>query len=151
MTDLLPMEDERQIHHLYARYCHGFAHGSAQDWVDIFAADGVFEKHNPSHGGLGTSAERVQGHADLMKMILGRREKFRGQVRHQQTDILLSPGKSRDEASGVSLILVTDWRDGSGRLAGLGHCTASVARGADGWRFTHLLLNTLPKPAEIST
>lgn len=147
MEELLPIEDERQIRRLYARYCHGFAHGSAEDWVDIFALDGVFEKRNPSHGGLGTAAEYVQGHDELMKMILGRREKFSGLVRHQQTDILLSPGPSANEAKGVSLILVTDWREGAGRLAALGHCTARFVNGPTGWRFAHLVLDTLPKPA----
>lgn len=145
----LDFEDERAILRLYAKYCHYFAHGEPEHWVEIFTDDGVFEKRNPSHGGLGTSAERIEGHAGLIEMTNGRRSKFNGQVRHQQTDIIIEPGAGADEAVGKSLILVTDWRDGAGRLAALGTCDAEFRRTEDGWRFSRITLSSLPFPPEL--
>ncbi|MFV0493421.1 MAG: nuclear transport factor 2 family protein [Pseudorhodobacter sp.] len=140
-------EDERRILRLYALYCHFFAHGDPEDWVSIFTPDGVFEKRNASQGGLGTSAQTVQGHAALRDMTLGRRTMFRNQVRHQQTDIVITPGTDPDHAVGKSLILVTDWRSGAGRLAALGSCDATFRRMTEGWRFARITLSSLPLPA----
>lgn len=141
-------EDERRILRLYALYCHGFAHGRPEDWVALFAEGGVFEKRNASQGGLGTSAETVTGHAELLAMTVGRRAMFRDQVRHQQTDIVILPGEDADHATGHSLILVTDWRSGAGRLAALGSCTCRFVRTAQGWRFARITLSSLPAPQD---
>lgn len=143
----IDIEDERRIHRLYALYCHHFAHGAPQDWVSLFTPDGVFAKLSASQGGLGTSAQTVEGHAALLEMTKGRREMFQGQVRHQQTDIVVLPGEEVDTARGQSLILVTDWRSGQGRLAALGSCTADFRRTKQGWRFARIELSALPKPA----
>ncbi|WP_370301440.1 nuclear transport factor 2 family protein [Pseudooceanicola sp.] len=139
-------EDERRIHRLYALYCHFFAHGEPEEWVSIFTPDGVFAKLSASQGGLGTSAQTVEGHAALLEMTKGRREMFQGQVRHQQTDIVILPGADADSAVGHSLILVTDWRSGQGRLAALGSCKSEFKRIAAGWRFQRIELTALPKP-----
>lgn len=138
-------EDERRIRRLYALYCHYFAHGEPDDWVSIFTPDGVFAKLSASQGGLGTTAQTVEGSAELLEMTVGRRELFQGQVRHQQTDIVIVPGGDDDSAIGHSLILVTDWRSGQGRLAALGTCKAEFRRTDAGWRFQRIELTALPK------
>ncbi len=138
-------EDERRIRRLYALYCHYFAHGAPEDWVSIFTPDGVFAKLTASQGGLGTTAQTVEGSAELLEMTMGRREMFQGQVRHQQTDIVILPGDDADSAVGHSLILVTDWRSGQGRLAALGTCKAEFRRTEAGWRFKRIELTALPK------
>ncbi|MEO9778052.1 MAG: nuclear transport factor 2 family protein [Sedimentitalea sp.] len=148
LDDFIDPEDERRILRLYALYCHFFAHGTPEDWVSIFTPDGVFAKLSASQGGLGTQAQNVEGEAELLEMTLGRREMFQGQVRHQQTDIVVLPGADADSATGRSLILVTDWRSGEGRLAALGTCEATFRRTADGWRFARIELSALPWPAE---
>lgn len=150
LDDFVDPEDERRIRRLYALYCHFFAHGTPEDWVSIFTPDGVFAKLSASQGGLGTSAQTVEGHAALREMTLGRREMFQGQVRHQQTDIVILPGEDADSAVGHSLILVTDWRSGAGRLAALGTCKADFKRTEQGWRFARIELSALPKPAPES-
>lgn len=141
-------EDERRILRLYARYCHHFNHGEAENWVSLFAPDGSFTRLNPSAASPGKPANppgKTQGHADLMSVALSRREMFQGRVRHQQTDIVIQPGEDEDHASGISFILLTDWREGAGLLRSVGDCKAEFVRLAEGWRFQSISLSTLPR------
>ena len=143
-------EDEQHIRRLYALYCHHFNHGNAEEWVSLFTEDGSFTRLNAGakqHGNFGNPAGTTLGHDDLLKLALGRREMFKGLVRHQQTDMVIRPGRDTDEALGRSLILVTDWRDGPGRLAAVGECDAMFRRTGQGWRFVSITLNTLPRSA----
>jgi hypothetical protein len=71
---------------------------------------------------------------------------FLGLVRHQQTDAVITPGEDSDHASGISFILLTDWRDGPGKLRAVGDCHAEFVRLPEGWRFQSITLSTLPRP-----
>lgn len=86
-----------------------------------------------------------------MELALGRRALIKGLVRHQLTDIVIEPGIDADHAKGRSFILVTDWRDGPGRIAALGDCETEFVRTPQGWRFASILLRTLPRPADVPT
>lgn len=148
MLDFVPVEDEQKIRRLYALYCHYFNHGEAEAWVDLFTPDGSFERLNPSAASPGQTinpAGAILGHAALTQMARGRRETFQGLMRHQQTDIVITPGKDADHATGISFILLTDWRDGPGKIRAVGDCHAEFARLADGWRFRSISLSTLPR------
>ncbi|WP_170297786.1 nuclear transport factor 2 family protein [Paracoccus litorisediminis] len=147
MPARLPVEDEQAILRLYALYCHYFNHGEARKWVELFAPDGSFTRLNPSAtapGQIANPAGSTTGHAALMEMALGRREMFRGLVRHQQTDIVLNPGPGPDRAEGISYILLTDWRDGPGKIRAVGDCFATFIRASGDWRFQSIELSTLP-------
>lgn len=146
----LPVEDERRILRLHALYCHYFNHGEAENWASLFAEDGSFTRLNAGakqHGNFGNPAGTVKGRDDLIAMAQGRREMFKGLVRHQQTDMVIEPGRDHDHAVGKSFILVTDWRDGPGRLAAVGDCAAEFVRTPAGWRFLSITLATLPRTA----
>lgn len=148
LPGLIAVEDEREIHRLYALYCHYFNHGEASKWVALFAPDGSFTRENPSAAVPGQQvnpAGTTKGHAALMEMALGRREMFKGLVRHQQTDIVLNRGQDVDHASGISFILLTDWRDGPGKIRAVGDCFAEFIRTDEGWRFQSIRLSTLPR------
>lgn len=148
VSDVMPVDDERQIYRLYALYCHYFNHGEAEKWASLFAPDGSFMRLNPSTAAPGQKANpagRTVGHAALVEMALSRREMFKGQVRHQQTDIIITPGCDTNHANGISLILLTDWRDGPGRLRSVGDCHAEFVRLSEGWRFKSIELSTLPR------
>ncbi|MCT7667780.1 nuclear transport factor 2 family protein [Shinella kummerowiae] len=149
LDDFIPAEDERRIHRLYALYCHHFNHGNAENWVGLFAPDGSFTRLNPSSAVPGKTANpagTTTGHDALLELAMARREMFRGLVRHQQTDIVLTSGKDADHADGISFILLTDWRDGQGLLRAVGDCRASFVRLPQGWRFQSIELSTLPRP-----
>ncbi|MDI6028799.1 nuclear transport factor 2 family protein [Corticibacterium sp. UT-5YL-CI-8] len=148
MFEMLPVEDERQILRLYALYCHYFNHGEAEAWADLFVPDGAFTRLNAGavqHGNFGNPAGTTTGRDNLLALSKGRRELFKCLVRHQQTDMVVTPGLDANHAVGQSFILVTDWRDGPGRLAAVGDCTAEFVRLADGWRFARITLSTLPR------
>ena len=150
MQGFIDLEDERRILRLYALYCHTFNHGEAEAWAALFSADGRFTRLNAGakqHGNFGNPAGTTSGTENLIEMAKGRRELFKGLVRHQQTDMVIEPGKNVDHATGRSIILVTDWRDGPGRLAAVGDCTAEFVRTAGGWCFANITLSTLPRPA----
>jgi hypothetical protein len=137
-----PVEDERRILRLYALYCHYFNHGEAGKWVDLFAPDGSFTRLNAAAGAASGS---TTGHAALTELALSRRGLFRGLVRHQQTDMVITPGKDADHASGISFILLTDWREGAGILRAVADCRAEFVRLERGWRFQSVTLSTLPR------
>lgn len=146
----VPVEDERHILRLYALYCHYFNHGEAENWAALFAEDGAFTRLNTGakqHGNFGNPAGTVSGRGNLVAMAEGRRDMFKGLVRHQQTDMVIEPGRDRDHAIGKSFILVTDWREGPGRLAAVGDCATEFVRTEAGWRFLSITLATLPRMA----
>jgi hypothetical protein len=148
LNDCIPAEDERRIKRLYALYCHYFNHGEAEKWVELFAPDGSFTRLNPSAAmprKTANPAGSTIGHEALLELARGRREMFRGLVRHQQTDIVLTQGADSDHADGISFILLTDWREGPGLLRAVGDCKASFVRLAEGWRFQSIELSTLPR------
>lgn len=148
MPDFVPVEDEQRIRRLYALYCHYFNHGEAEKWVGLFAPDGSFRRLNASAAAPGQTANpagTTTGHAALLELALGRREMFKGLVRHQQTDVVITPGATPDRADGISFILLTDWRDGPGKLRAVGDCAATFIRLPDGWRFQSIALSTLPR------
>lgn len=146
--EFLPVEDERQILRLYALYCHYFNHGEAEAWANLFTEDGSFTRLHTGakqHGNFGNPAGTITGHAAMIEMQLGRKEMFKGKVRHFQTDMVITPGKDADHAVGKSFILVTDWRDGPGRTSGVGDCAAEFVRTPKGWRFSSIKLGTMPR------
>lgn len=143
--DFIDIEDERQILRLYALYCHHFNHGNVEEWVDLFAPDGSFTRLNPSAGAQANPVGTTKGHDALRQMIGQRREMFRGLVRHQQTDMVITPGQDADHATGISFILLTDWREGAGHLRAVGDCHAEFRRLEQGWRFATIALSTLPR------
>lgn len=146
--DFIDPEDERQILRLYALYCHTFNHGEAEAWANLFSDEGSFTRLNAGakqHGNFGNPAGTATGTAALVALAQGRGELFKGLVRHQQTDMVIEPGKDASHARGKSFILVTDWRDGPGRLAAVGDCTAEFVRTPAGWRFASITLSTLPR------
>ena len=148
ISDFIPVEDERQIYRLYALYCHYFNHGEAEKWVSLYAPDGSFTRLNPSTAAAGQNANPAGstiGHTALTEMAFSRREMFKGQVRHQQTDIVVTPGRDADHASGMSFILLTDWRNRHGTIRSVGDCKAEFVRLAEGWRFQSIELSTLPR------
>lgn len=148
MRDFVPLEDEQRIRRLYALYCHYFNHGEAEKWVALFAPDGRFSRLNASTAAPGQAANpagTTEGHAALLELALGRREMFKGLVRHQQTDIVITPGAGPERAEGISFILLTDWRDGPGKLRAVGDCHAEFVRLTEGWRFQSISLSTLPR------
>jgi hypothetical protein len=149
MLDFVSPEDEQRIRRLYALYCHYFNHGEAEKWTALFAPDGRFIRLNPSAAAAGQTsnpAGSTEGHAALLELARGRREMFLGLVRHQQTDAVITPGEDSDHASGISFILLTDWRDGPGKLRAVGDCHAEFVRLPEGWRFQSITLSTLPRP-----
>lgn len=147
ISQFIPIEDERRIQRLYALYCHYFNHGEAEKWVSLFAPDGRFTRLNASTAAPGQQANPAGstiGHEKLLEMAFSRREMFKGMVRHQQTDIVITQGGDADHANGVSFILLTDWREGAGKLRSVGDCRAQFTRLSQGWRFQSIELNTLP-------
>lgn len=148
MDDFLDAEDERRILRLCAQYCHYFSHGLAEDFAALFTPEGRFTRlyaGAAQHGNFGNPAGSVQGTADLTALVRQRAGVFRNMVRHHQTDIVVRPGKDGDHAVAKSYMLVTDWRDGPGKLTGTAEVYAEFARTAAGWRFQSITLATHPR------
>ena len=66
-------------------------------------------------------------------------------VRHQMTDVLVEPGPDGASAKARFRAVVTDWREGAGRLAMCVDYTAACVRTDDGWKFATVTALVLPE------
>ena len=141
--------DELQIRNLIARYAYATDAGDKEGFADLFLADGQWTRENspPAElGGSGLPSEAIRGREGLIRLIenstIGR---FQLKVRHQMTDVLVEPGQDDDHARTLFRALVTDWRDGPGRIAMCVFYTALCARTDEGWKFASVSARVLPE------
>jgi hypothetical protein len=143
----LPVDDELAIRNLFARYGH-LADVGNPDFVNLFTEDGTWTRANSppmSQGGSGLPPETLRGHDKLMGMMTEVMQKrFKTLVRHQMTDFYVEPGDGPDDAMGYSRALITDWRDGPGKIAMFGTYTTRFTRTPDGWRIRDVTVRVLP-------
>lgn len=145
----LPVADELAIRNLVAKYGHALDEGTAEEWAALFTEDGSWHRLNvppASLGGSGLPAEVRRGRAVLTQMA---REvvdgTFRRRCRHQMTDVWLEAGNTPDTAHGRSRALITDWRDGPGKIAMVGSYAFEFAKLPEGWRIKSISCDLLPK------
>jgi hypothetical protein len=143
----LPVDDELEIRSLFARYGH-LADVGDPAFVELFTATATWSRANSpplAQGGSGLPPETLQGHARLLSMMTEVMQKrFKGLMRHQMTDFYVEPGERADDAVGHSRALITDWRDGPGKVAMFGTYTTRFVRTADGWRIQDVVVRVLP-------
>lgn len=146
MTARLSLEDHHEIGQLYARYGRCVDGGDADAYIRLFTEDGSFARTNAivEGSGSGLPPASFKGHAALHKLVVDLAAQFRGKMRHQLTDVFIEPGERDGEARGICYGLITDWRDGSGKLSMHGTYRMSIVRTAQGWRFKDITLDRLP-------
>jgi hypothetical protein len=146
--DQLPVVDELALRNLIARYAHFADAGDLDAFANLFVRDGTWTRENSpptALGGSGLPSETVVGHDGLKAMIENSIiKRFNRKFRHQMTDVLIERGGGPDEARGLCRALITDWRDGPGKIAMCGAYTSTFVRTADGWRFKSVSVNVLP-------
>jgi len=144
----LPVDDELAIRNLFARYGH-LADVGDPGFVGLFTEDATWTRANSppqSQGGSGLPPETLQGPQKLQAMMVEvMQQRFRTLVRHQMTDFYLEPGNGPDDAVGHSRALITDWRDGPGKIAMFGTYTTRFTRTAQGWRIQDVRVEVLPR------
>jgi hypothetical protein len=144
----LPVADELALRNLIARYAHFADAGDLDAFANLFVKDGTWTRENSppvALGGSGLPSETVVGHDSLKSMIENSIiKRFNRKFRHQMTDVLIEPGNGPDEARGLCRALITDWRDGPGKIAMCGAYTSTFVRTPDGWRFKSVSVNVLP-------
>jgi ketosteroid isomerase-like protein len=143
----LSIEDQLEIQSLYSRYARCVDSGDADGYVALFTEDGSFTRTNASPasaGGSGLPPQAFVGRAALHKLVRDLAEVFQGKMRHQLTDIHIEGGADADSARGVCYGLISDWREGAGRLSM--HCTYDtvIVRTPGGWRFHEMKIERLP-------
>jgi hypothetical protein len=74
--------------------------------------------------------------------IIGR---FQRKARHQMTDVLVEPGPDENSAKVLYRALVTDWREGAGRVSMCVNYTAACVRTDNGWKFAIVSTRVLPE------
>ena len=144
----LPVDDELEIRSLFARYGHLADAGDVAFGL-LFTEDGSWTRLNSGNvgqGGTGLPPETIRGRAAMVQQMMVEtvQRKFRGLVRHQMTDFYVEPGQSADEAIGYSRALITDWRDGPGKISMLATYHTRFVRTADGWLIQHIDCALLP-------
>jgi hypothetical protein len=147
--DALPVVDELAIRNLLGKYGHTLDEGSPEAWADLFTEDGSWHRLNvpPSTlGGSGLPAEVRQGRAVLVQMAREVvQDLFRRRCRHQLTDIVVEATDHPDKATGLARALITDWRDGPGKIAMVGSYKFEFTRTAAGWRIQSIACALLPR------
>ncbi|MDO8277787.1 MAG: nuclear transport factor 2 family protein [Burkholderiaceae bacterium] len=143
----LPIDDELEIRSLIARYG-PFADAGDPRFMDLFTEDATWTRANSppaALGGSGLPVETLKGRDKLGAMMTEvMRKKFRMRVHHQMTDFYVEPGADGDEAVGYARALITDWRDGPGKIAMFGDYTLRFRRTSTGWRICDAVVRVLP-------
>ena len=148
MTDKhdLTLEDRLEIGNLFARYGRLVDGGDAEGYADLYTEDGSFDRINPLVDGTGSGlpAQAFRGRAALAQLVRDIAVTFQGKMRHQLTDIYVEPTGEPGEARGTCYALITDWRDGPGKLSMHATYRMSIVRTDDGWRFKDVTIERLP-------
>ena len=141
--------DELQIRNLIARYAFATDGGDKEGFASLFLEDGSWRRENSppaALGGSGLPSQTIRGRTGLMELIeastIGR---FQLKARHQMTDVLVEPGADENAAKVLFRALVTDWREGPGRVSMCVFYTAECVRTADGWKFASISARVLPE------
>ncbi len=145
----LATDDELEIRSLFARYGH-LADAGDPMFGELFTEDGSWTRLNTGNagqGGTGLPQETIRGRAAIVQrmMVETVQARFQGLVHHQITDLYLEPGATPDEATGHARALITDWRDGPGRISMFARYGIRFARTADGWRIRSMDCALLPR------
>jgi hypothetical protein len=144
----LPVADELAIRNLLARYGPLLDEGAPEDWAALFTEDGSWHRVNTppaSLGGSGLPAEIRSGRAVLTQMAKEVvQDLFRRRCRHQMTDVYVEAGLTPGSAVGFARALITDFRDGPGKIAMVGSYRFEFVRLAEGWRIKSIACELLP-------
>jgi hypothetical protein len=148
MQSALPPVDDLALRNLVARYALFADAGDGLGIAALFTDDGewVRENESPSRfGGSGLPPTTVVGRNDIAALISRVVDAdFQRKFRHQMTDLLLEPAYNTDEARGFCRALITDWRDGPGKLAMCATYHWKFRRASDGWLIASVRLSLLP-------
>lgn len=143
----LPVDDELEIRSLFARYGH-FADAGDPRFVELFTEDASWTRANSppaALGGSGLPPETIRGRDRLLALMEDvMKKKFRQRMHHQMTDFYVEPGAGVDEATGHARALITDWREGPGKIAMFGRYDLRFVRTGDGWRISDVTVQVLP-------
>jgi hypothetical protein len=145
----LPVEDELAIRNLLAKYGHLLDEGAPEAWADLFTEDGSWHRLNAPPrelGGSGLPAEIRRGREVLTRMAKEVADDlFRRRCRHQLTDVYVEAAEQPDRARGLARALITDWRDGPGKIAMVGSYKFEFNRTAQGWKIKAIECALLPR------
>lgn len=143
----LPVDDELEIRSLFARYGH-WADAGDERFVELFTPDATWTRANSppaSQGGSGLPPETIQGRDKLGALMVDvMQKKFRQRMHHQFSDFYVEPGDGADDAIGHARALITDWREGAGKIAMFGMYTLRFRRSAEGWRISDAVVRVRP-------
>ena len=145
----LPPEEDVALRTLIARYAHVADAGDLDRFTALFTEDGTWTRENSppaSQGGSGLPQETKRGEQALRAMIQSSIiDRFNRKFRHQMTDVVLTVGSDADTAHGLSRALITDWRDGAGKIAMNGLYTWRFQRVAGEWKIASASVRVLPE------
>ncbi|WP_287883260.1 MULTISPECIES: nuclear transport factor 2 family protein [Paracoccus] len=144
---MIDPEAEREIRFLLGRYVHLLDAGEAAAWAGLFTPDGRWIRRNAAPavlGGSGIAAGERRGRAELAELAGYSVRNFRGLCRHQMTDILLWRAGGGG-VQGKCRMIITDFRDGPGRVAMVGSYDMTFVRTPEGWRIAMLSAEFLPR------
>lgn len=146
----LPVDDELEIRSLFARYGH-LADAGDPLFVELFTEDATWTRLNSppaSQGGSGLPPETIRGRDKLGSLMVEvMQKKFLKRMHHQMTDFYVEPASDTDDvnqAIGHARALITDWRDGPGKIAMFGIYTLRFRRTGDGWRICDASVRVRP-------
>jgi hypothetical protein len=143
----LPVDDELEIRSVFARYGH-LADAGDPNFVQLFTEDAGWTRANSppaSLGGSGLPPQTIRGRDALLALMDEvMKKKFRQRMHHQMTDFYVVPGANADDAMGHARALITDWRDGPGKIAMLGKYDVRFRRTGVGWRICDVTVHVLP-------
>ncbi len=144
---MIDPDTEREIRFLMAQYTHLLDAGEAQAWAALFTPGGRWIRSHASPaamGGSGIAAGVCEGRAELAGLADLSMRNFCGLGRHQMTDLLLWQAEE-GRVRGACRMLITDFRDGPGKVAMVGTYDLLLSPTPAGWRIAELTAEFLPR------
>jgi 3-phenylpropionate/cinnamic acid dioxygenase small subunit len=129
----LDAADRLDIQDLFARYCFLIDENRGDEWAALFARDAVFDV---------PGLARLEGRAEIRKMVEMVSAQSQGRWRHQLTNIVAEPAGDTESASVRMSGLVTDWSN-EGAVSTFSDYSARLRKIDGEWRIVEIVAQPL--------
>jgi hypothetical protein len=132
----LSADDQLEILRLLNRYAQTGSRQQADEWIELFVADGVWERKKGASQGKYTETVHVKGRKDLREFAIKSFEMQGGMV-YQYVSANAVISGTGDRATGVSTAFIIGM-DGEGApIILVGNFEDEYHKTADGWKFAY--------------
>jgi hypothetical protein len=140
MTNVLPIEDHIAIQNLVGKYQWLVDDGKADEWADLYTADGVFN---------GGANQTFHGREQLRQVPMWVKSSWDGMMRHHAGSLFIERGATRDQAIARYYNLVTTWTGGEPKIFTFALSELRLVRQGEDWKIAEHVARQLVPPRDL--